>query len=427
MWRWASRARTLPLLVVLLGLATACAPGASRASVTPTATPSVPVSTPTLRPSPTACNYATQWKPPKGNIGLNSLSMASATEGWASGELNPYEAPNGTPQYAVLFHLLNGQWSRLPQTYLDARLTSLSMDSPTDGWAVSPYPIRGSSHPLVLHYTGSAWQPVDVPALDAVLQPTAMYPEGHSIDDLSVKMFGAQAGWMFAPTYRDPDDPEGPRTLVLRFESGRWTQIPGPAITNAIDLFGFSAVSANEAWIVGTEYTSTDETTLFYHYTNGGWTQDPQTFSGLITQSLIMLAPNEGWAGASDEATGQPLLHYDGKSWSAFTAPAILKNQGVTVIGGNLIYPVAPGVTWFTTDTNNTVGMWQDANGQWSQVSWPYSDIVPDTLFPGGGSEVWGMANIIHTLGCAPAQVAFIPQGVFLHKIDGLWIRQDLP
>ena len=411
------RAIAWTLLLALLPLLTACAPGGATTGHLARLATATPF--PGAAATPTPCDPATQWKAPAGNVSLEAFAMVSPVEGWASGSLTTIPG-EGEPA-GVLYHLVNGQWRRLPQTYPGADLTVLSMDSPSDGWAASPYPITGSAHPLVLHYTGGVWQPVDVPALDAVLAPTAT-TYGANINTLSVQMFGPHAGWMFVWTNRDSNNEGGPMSLVLRLENDQWTLVPGPSIAASVRLFNLSAVSADEAWMVGTEYQSTAQTTLFYHYSHGGWSRSPQTFP-TDSGSLTMLSPTDGWAVEGDPSPG--LFHYDGVRWTMYKPPAPWAAQHVSALGP--VFAIAPNVTWFVTGRPDGLGIWQDAAGHWSQIAWPYQDSIPFALAVSDANDVWGAADIFHQLGCAPAMVTETLQGVFLHEVNGQWTRQMLP
>ncbi len=388
---WAHRACWL-LAVTLFALLPlcACAPGAT-SSATLRASPTAP---PTARTRPTypPCDRATQWQAPAGNIALDALSMVRADEGWATGEVNP-DVPNvPLPTAAVLYHMVNGQWQRLPQTYPGAELTSLSMDSPSDGWAVSPTPMTGSAHPLILHYTSGAWQPADIPALDAFPLPTA---NSGGISPGSVQMFGPQAGWMFATTNEDPDT--SPKSLVLRYEGGVWTVTPGPQVASTVELGPLTAVSADEAWMLGFDPNAKVTTTLIYHYINGAWGNTAQTFP--FEASLTMLSADDGWAVGSTDSNEARALHYDGVRWTQVAIPATWSAQDVIPIGP--VFAIAPGVVWVVTwvftatyEPGMGLGLWQYANTHWSPVAWPFPDLVPTTLAPGTAGEEWGSGNI---------------------------------
>jgi hypothetical protein len=189
-------------------------------------------------------------------------------------------------------------------------------------------------------------------------------------------------------------------------------------------LFDFSAVSADEAWMVGIDNRSDGSTTLFYHFINGGWSVAPQTFPFGVAR-LTMLAADDGWAEGSKGTNTIITLHYDGTRWAKFVGPAAWSAQGVTPSG--LVFAIGSSITWMVTYTPETIGLWQDADNHWSQVAWPYQDMIPTAVAPGAPGEVWGIGDINHVRGCAPTLVTAVPQGVFLHEVNGKWTRQVLP
>jgi hypothetical protein len=383
--------------------------------------------------SSSACNPAMQWKPPADNIQLNDIAMVSPTEGWAVGNTTPSPArPSPVAPAGVIYHYVNGNWVRLPETFANAPLASLSMDSPTDGWAVSnPDEIKPGARALVLHYTGGRWRPVDVPALDAVLK------DGSSFLKISVEMFGPTSGWIFAWTDLEPDpsNPNNrPDVVIMRFENGVWTPIAPPAVKTSTRMFALSAVSADEAWIVGTDYGSGGAlTTLFAHYVNGAWSLWPKTFPGDSDQSIFMLSPTDGWVSYTANDTGQwVLLHYDGTSWAPVATPQRWASSDIEL--GTPVIAISPGVTWFGAyDFNAGVTfappplMEEYTNSQWQQVSWPFSTVFPHSMIALPGAEVQGVGNIYHQEGCAPLLVTTVDQGVFLHFQQGHWSDQVLP
>jgi hypothetical protein len=99
------------------------------------ASPTTPPTTPPAAP----CDPATQWRAPANNIGLDDAAMVAPDEGWAVGLLTPQWPPANPNQGpgGVIYHLTQGQWRRLAQTYPGAELSTISMDSPEDGWAAS--------------------------------------------------------------------------------------------------------------------------------------------------------------------------------------------------------------------------------------------------------------------------------------------------
>lgn len=378
-----------------------------------------------------SCQSASQWHVPANNVSLNDLAMVAPDEGWAVGALNaqwPSASPGQVPA-GVIYHLTNGAWQRRPQVYPDAELSTISMGAPDDGWAASTTVASSGpgDHALVLHYIQGHWTPVDIPALDAILKgPTGL--GGGAIHWISIQMFGPDAGWMFAWT-NSPRDPSNPASrtavVVLHDEQGVWTPVTVPAVTPTTQLFWLSAASADEAWIVGTEYGTTTLTTLFAHYLQGSWRLWPKTFPG-VTQRFTMLSPTDGWAFAS--AAPDSLLHYDGATWASVATPDWTDQQ---IELTSLAFPAAPSVTWFgathVQGFGGTALIEQYAAGRWQQVAWPYADVQPVRLAVGASGELWGIGDFHHQEGCPPARVTVIAQGVFLHSRQGNWSREVLP
>ncbi len=409
---------TLALPLTLLAACGQAQPGQSTAAGAP---PTFVVPT---APSAATCDMATQWNVPAGNVALDDLAVVAPGEGWAVGALTAQLGVGGSAPTGVIYHLTQGQWLRLPQTYPGAGLSTIAMDSPDDGWAASTSAITGQGdHALVLHYTGGQWRQVDIPALDKVLKgPPGTF--GGSIQWISIQMFGPDAGWMFAWTNipRDLHNPASrAEVVVLRYEHGAWTQIPAPSVDPTTELFSLSAVSGSEAWIVGTDYGPSTLTTLFAHYVNGAWSVWPTTFSG-VTERLTMISPSDGWAFGSDANGESAPLHFDGASWAPVATPADWASQRLVLLP--YVYPVAPGKTWFSVISRGGAALIaQYANGQWRQVAWPYADSAPSRLIPDSSGDLWGVGDIGHQRGCPPMLTTLIQQGVLLHYHQGRWSR----
>lgn len=417
--RDAIRRGTLASLVVAVMALAACGPSQ--------------VNLPSILPPPSApaaaCDSAKQWRPPAGNVALNDMAMVAPDEGWAVGALTPHLWDGGSVPTGVIYHLVGGQWRMEPQTYPGAALTVLSMDSPTDGWAASATAMTGAGdRALVLHDTGGVWRPVDVPALDAILRgPPGT--SGGSIQWLTLRMFGPDAGWLFAWTNvpRDPSDP-GSRAavVILRYLQGAWTPVPAPRVTPTTEMFMLSAVSANEAWIVGTDYGASNQATIFAHYGSAGWTLWPQTFPG-VTEQIEMTSPTAGWAFDSGPDGYPALLRYDGASWSRAPLPADWVARRTIVLP--YAFPMPGGATWFPASRvpSDALFLVTYSGGAWRAPPWPYPDTQPQRLFRGASGELWGVGNIAHQEGCPPAMTTYVEQGVFLHERDGVWSRHVLP
>lgn len=94
-----------------------------------------------------------------------SISMVSPTEGWALGQVTKTPQGEHSLKEVAFYHYANGAWTPVyvttDQDFSDGGVSgfngTISMDSPTDGWAVASNYNRSS---VVFHYTGGKWQEV---------------------------------------------------------------------------------------------------------------------------------------------------------------------------------------------------------------------------------------------------------------------------
>lgn len=133
--------------------------------------------------------------------GVYGLSLDSASDGWAIGFINyPY---NHTSSSNVIWHYNGRRWVQesLPGTVnADAQVLAISMDAPTDGWAVG-YGNGGkyqARYALYLHYTHGRWTQVQGPGKDNIN---------------GITMLSADEGWAV-----------GNGGVVMHYEHGAWSQ-----------------------------------------------------------------------------------------------------------------------------------------------------------------------------------------------------------
>ena len=142
-----------------------------------------------------------QWSVFQHVQGVYGISMGSASDGWAIGFIN--DTTNQTKDSNVVWHYNGSRWVQgsLPSTVnYDAQLLGISMDSPTDGWAVGyGNGAKGiARYALYLHYTRGLWTQVQGPGNNNVS---------------GVTMLSANEGWAV-----------GGGGLLLHYEDGAWSQ-----------------------------------------------------------------------------------------------------------------------------------------------------------------------------------------------------------
>lgn len=227
---------------------------------------------------------------------ITSLSMISAQEGWAIGSATLDGSKGWYPPTGAILHYVNGSWS-LAKTLPGMNLQTISMGSATDGWAggrlvtyskTGPLPEGQSPDetdtPKLWRYTGNQWVEVSVPRSSLI--PAGIQAQGQVN---SITMLSATDGWMLAGLDSGLQSLDQSTTLgpdVFHLEQGRWVQIQGLSLQQRRSAYMTQVefLSPDEFWGVGSSfwwtgipsdfgsgYTPT-VTPLIVHYNNGVWT-----------------------------------------------------------------------------------------------------------------------------------------------------------
>lgn len=227
---------------------------------------------------------------------ITSLSMVSAHEGWAVGTATLSGNKGWYPPTGAILHYVDGVW-QLAKTLPGMDLQTISMGSATDGWAggtqvtlskTGPLP-QGESPdqtdtPKLWRYTGGQWVEFSVPRSNLTPAGTPISGQVNSIT-----MFSATDGWMLAGLYSglqslDQSTALGPG--VFHLEQGRWVQLQPPVLQQRRSVYMSQVVvlSPDEFWGVGSSFWWTGipsdsssgyiptVTPLIVHYKNGLWT-----------------------------------------------------------------------------------------------------------------------------------------------------------
>lgn len=245
---------------------------------------------------------------------LNDISMDSPTDGWAIG---------GDAAYGcALLHYSGGRWTLLGCPFSD--LTHIVMASATEGWAYGGKTLA--------HYSGGRWSAYDGAPSDFHLQQAVMV--------------STREGWGISVD------------SVYHLRDGVWAK-EGALTGDAYDENYYNAITmlpgGQEGWVVGNNG-------LILHYIRGQWAAQ-QTPSGAMLLGVAMVSAKDGWAvgGELGATTGGVLLHYTGTIWSAAGEPV---PYGVTQVA-----TLPDGEAWafaFGSDTNPHAALLHYRNGNWS-------------------------------------------------------------
>jgi hypothetical protein len=248
------------------------------------------------------------------NNELLGVTAIATNDVWAVGWS---QDPNG-PQYVkrtLIQHFNGATWdivgSANPDGDTISQLHSVSATSANDVWAVgSSYNGKLPSRTLIEHWDGTQWRIVSSPS------PDTQFNELRGVAALS-------ANDVWAVGYRGGTTSETPiETFILHWNGAAWTQVTSPNIAGgANQLFGITAISANDIWAVG----SAAGAPLALHWNGSTWSVVAvEVGSGLSTEKLTAVsgkAANDVWAvgdakGIFTNQTFATILHWDGTRWT---------------------------------------------------------------------------------------------------------------
>ncbi len=220
------------------------------------------------------------------NTRLNAISMVSSRDGWAVGQIG-----YGVDDQGLILHWDGVTWRSVttdpPSELQRASLASVSMLSPDDGWIVGGNP--GGS--LILHWDGQHWtriaSPVDA-AADVYLNSVTVLPGAD----------GWAVGWQAQGNNTS-------RGIILRRDGLTWRRFPGPAFTILPALDAVALASPTDGWIVSRGFGELGNWLL--HWDGSVWTRQepsPRLFA------LAVVSPTDVWGGG-----GYDLWHWDGQTW----------------------------------------------------------------------------------------------------------------
>jgi hypothetical protein len=224
---------------------------------------------------------------------LNSVAVLSACNAWAVGSRS--DAAN-TDQ-TLIEHWNGTAWQVVPSPNPSASFAELfgvRAHTATDIWAVGEYaPSAGArDKTLILHWDGHTWKQVASPS-----------PGGVDNELSGVRAVSATDAWAVGTAFTKT----GEQPLILRWDGQAWKRVPSPDPGGASVLTGVAATSASNAWAVG----------------QSGEVAGPRQGPGRLVRGpgARLAAARQR---ASSAATGNPtlILHWDGHSWKRVPSPS---------------------------------------------------------------------------------------------------------
>ena len=331
------------------------------------------------------------------NSTLASVSMASASDGWAVGTFMDPQAVS-----RPLAEHWNGRaWritasTQLPKTDASGQLSGVDQVGPADAWAVGNGTLAsGGERTLIEHFIGTSWAVVPSPD---VFTGTGADDQLDGIGGISARDLWA-VGFAF-------NGSNLALPLLEHFNGTRWQSLAAPATGGFPDLVSVSADSASDAWAVGTTAAPNDAS-LAVHWNGHAWNivevpclQDGTVSVGCTSINVLtgVSAPSASnvWASGYEEGSGLSfvpyVLHWNGKAWSLTKTP----NRGD--VGSSLrgIIALSPDDVWAVgqtqTDGNSVIAtITEHFDGRaWSVVPSPDPGLLGNDSLDGVASVAGG-------------------------------------
>lgn len=253
--------------------------------------------------------------------------------GWAVGNAST----TGTNE-PTIYHWNGFVWTKGVGIGVQNNLNSVFMVNGNDAWTVG----GGNTHttascsvvpcPVILHFTGGAWNTLAPPPGSYFLNSVFMVSsnEGWAVGEQSVPPFACLPSLTMCTT----------AGIILHYTStggvGTWAIFPAPASPAPTPpLKSVFMLGPNEGWAVGD-----NATILHYTVTGGIGTWNPVAVSGspglspnANLTSVFMISPTSGWAvggiqvcpvGCLGAANDAPvIIYWDGTKWEPITTPPI--------------------------------------------------------------------------------------------------------
>jgi hypothetical protein len=248
---------------------------------------------------------------------LQSVADLGADDAWAVGFTGDVAPDTSSPSGGLVEHWNGTRWRIVSTPGSSAEtLTAVAGTGPDDVWAAGSMnlgaPAPAGDNTFFEHFDGTSWHsvpgpvgnfsedPVEVTAL-AALSPDDVWAVGTQNPELSGQ--------------------PGSLNMAAHWNGKTWTVVPTPDLGTSVSQAdmptGVTAVSANDLWASGVEFTGCQAVGA------RGGSRPAAGGHGPVLPTALRLRP--GGLRRLPGATGQCLvpyvLHWDGKTWSLITTP----------------------------------------------------------------------------------------------------------
>ena len=317
----------------------------------PTSKPLTTSPTPSPSPKPSPTPTEPQSAQPSGS--LFDIASVATNNAWTVGY--SYSSSSGRTD-ALIEHWNGTSWRQVTGAVLgaDSILQDVSAISSNQIWAVGELDSTSAWQGLIEYWNGTTWKRVDSPspantafAAVAAASPTSAWavgtqnanqePQQEPViehwngnvwrqaasadpaaggDLYGVTAISANDAWAVGNTASD-------KPLIEHWDGSSWTRVTSPVFTDDSYLYGVMATSPSSVWAVG----ETSGQALIEHWNGSTWTtvKAPQDSLGSSLSDITMTSPDNGWAVGTTNPLGDGgvnlIEHWDGTSWKLVRTP----------------------------------------------------------------------------------------------------------
>jgi alpha-tubulin suppressor-like RCC1 family protein len=300
----------------------------------------------------------------------------------------PGPSVTGTPE--SIFHIVptpSPGVRPLQNGVVDDSLVAVSAPAASNALAVGNK-MRGITKTLFgEHWNGTKWTAATIPS------PAGRNPTIRSVVDLS-----RTDGWAvgFTTTPLNSTD----RTLIEHWNGSTWSTVPSPnpmgGTAGNDELEAVGGVSPTDVWAVGQDFSSNGGgiTLLFEHFNGSKWTvfPFPASAGAQFAQAITTISANDAWVVGSNALATTLAVHWNGKTWTIVPTPT--PQDGPSPInnltGVSAVSPADVYASGFEGNVNNQnfdkpyVLHWNGST--WSLVTLPNAG--------GEGSQLFGVSAL---------------------------------
>ena len=265
-------------------------------------------------------------QPATQHVLLQGVADLSSTDAWAVGFLGDVAPDTSSPSGGLVEHWDGTRWQIASTPGSSAEtLTAVAGTGPDDVWVAGSMnlapPRPAGDNAFFEHFDGTSWKTVPGP------------PGNFSEDPVGVTGLAALSPsdvWAVGTQNPEGSGLPGSLNMAAHWNGTAWTVVPTPNLGNSVSQAdvptGVTAISANDVWASGVEFTGCQAAS-----TRGGprlaGTRGRSQFAahgrGPVLPLALRLRP--GGLRRLPGATGQCLvpyvLHWDGKTWSLIQTP----------------------------------------------------------------------------------------------------------